>query len=432
MATFTANDVLLKHNNDVLSYAVDSVGNRKFQVFLDIYRSAFLYAEERKDSITCNKIVNDIVDTICTKSVPNGRFLEFDENKNVWYNVGTGAIPCQRARTGLLGLLGKTTSNEYHVDKPIVEMSKTKRARTMKALHFSEKKMRAVVNLNDDRFKVRNELLTRDTPSCTQLVEKKVTYKKINDKHVTLSDSVTSNIKGNGKEGRSTKRRKVTSREPEHVDVICGGVGDGILRIDTPGNRLFHSLINARQENYTKSDDKDKFKEVCKLIKLMQQICPTCRFVTKKENSDELVELSWQDIMEKTIHTICNPHTNNTFLSDMEIEAFITMHDDYTSDISSNDVSDAVKSADTAHTTVGMLSVKDEVPDDIFSAIIMEDNKTLCNKTIKVEDYLIDDSIHLTCDPEEADYLDVFFPDPVENINEFTAAEEFLESILVC
>ena len=96
---FTDNDVLLKHNDDILTYAVDSIGNRKFQIYLDIYRSTFLNAEQRKDSQTCSNIVNDIVNTICAKSVPNGRFLQFDEKKNIWYDVGTGAIPCQRART---------------------------------------------------------------------------------------------------------------------------------------------------------------------------------------------------------------------------------------------------------------------------------------------------------------------------------------------
>ena len=425
MVNFTANDVLLKHNNDVLSYAVDSVGNRKFQVYLDIYRSSFLFAEERKDSITCNKIVNDIVNTICTKSVPNGRFLEFDDKKNVWYDVGTGAIPCQRARTGLLGLLGKTTGNDYHVDKPIVAMSKTKRARTMKALHFSEKKLRAVINLNDDRFKLREQILIRDTPSCTPLVEMNASSKRTNDKHVTFDHSVKNNTKGTAKEGRATKRTKVTSHEVEHVDIICGGVGEGILHLDTPGNRLFHSLIHARQENYVKSDDKGKFKEVCKLIKFMQQICPTCRFVKHNENSKELIELSWQDIMEKTIQTICKPFTNE-FLLDKEIESFIVMHDNYTSDLSS-DAPDTITSVDINN---GLLTTKDEATDDIFSSIIMEDNKAQCDKSIRFEDYLIDENTHLTCNPED-DYLDVFFPEMDENIKEFAAAEEFLESILV-
>jgi len=93
MVEFTVNDVLLKHNNDVLSYAVESAGNRRFQVYIDLYRPVFQDAEERKDIKTCCNIVTDIVNTICLKSVPNGRFLEFDEKKNIWYNVGTGAIP---------------------------------------------------------------------------------------------------------------------------------------------------------------------------------------------------------------------------------------------------------------------------------------------------------------------------------------------------
>merc|ERR1712151_671837 len=160
--------------------------------------------------------------------------------------------------------------------------NKTKRARTMKALHFSEKQRRAVVNLKDDRFKPKEELLAYDA-TYTPLMEKKTSLKRPNEKHVTFSESVTK-VSKVSKDGRLSKRRKIKSREVQRVDVTCGGTGQGILNIDTPGNRLFHSLINARQKNYAISDDQDKFKEVCDVINLMQQICPSCRFVEQKEN----------------------------------------------------------------------------------------------------------------------------------------------------
>lgn len=427
---FTDNDVLIKHNDDILTYAVDSIGNRKFQIYLDIYRSTFLNAEQRKDSQTCSNIVNDIVNTICAKSVPNGRFLQFDEKKNIWYDVGTGAIPCQRARTGLLGLYGKTTSNEYHADKPIVEMSKTMRARTMKALHFSEKQRTAVINLNDDRFKLKEQLFTNHA-SCTPQLEKKPSYKRPREKHVAFSESVTKGSKINFKDGKLSKRRKITSREVQHVDVTCGGTGEGILNIDTPGNRLFHSLINARMKNYTISDDKDKFKEVCDVINLMQHICPSCRFVEEKGNPDDLLELSFQDIMEKTIQAFCNPFTHDD-LSATEIENFITsienkeIYDTFISD-TLNDAPDNVKHVDNK-----ALKIKDENPDDIFSSLIIEEKKMNSNKVIRpVEDYLKDENASFSCSQEQVDYLDVLFPEVTENINETTAAEEFLESILV-
>lgn len=467
MVSFTVNDVLLKHNNDVLSYAVDSVGNRKFQVYLDIYRSAFSYAEQRKDTVTCNKIVTDIVDTVCFKSVPNGRFLEFDEQKNVWYNVGTGAIPCQRARTGLLGLLGKTTSNDYHVDKPVIDMSKTKRARTMKALHFSEKKLRAVVNLNDERFKLKEQVLLDDAVSCVPLVEKKVTNKRPIEKRVTFAESVTSNCKSKDKDRSTTKRRKVASNEDEHVDVICGGSGEGILHLDTPGNRLYHSLINAREKHYSISNDKEKFQEVCKVIKLMQRICPSCRFVTQKVNSDEVTELDWQEIMEKTIQSFCNPCTTED-LSDKEIDKFMSSlkneetYNNYISD-ASNDVPEIIMSSElhgeslksdvhfpeevasditiqenrfndsTITTELPKSTVPkfEDVTDETFPTIIIHDDKVQSDKTGMVVDCLCDNASQVLTSQEQQDYLDVFFPEVDGNMQELTAADEFLRSILV-
>jgi len=468
MVEFTPNDVLLKHNNDVLSYAVDSIGNRKFQVYLDIYRSAFLYAEQRKDTVLCNKIVNDIVDTICFKSAPNGRFLEFDDKKNVWYNVGTGAIPCQRARTGLLGLLGKTTSNEYHVDKPVIDMSKTKRARTMKALHFSEKKLRAVVNLNDERFKVKEQVLLDDAASYAPLVEKKVPNKRPIEKRVTFAQSVLTNSKSNGTEGSAMKKRKVAVSEDEHVDVVCGGAGEGILDIDTPGNRLYYSLINARRKNYSVSDDKEKFQEVCKVIKLMQRICPSCRFVTKKETSGEIDELDWQDIMEKTIQSFCNPCKIEEDLSDNEIDNFISSMKDeesYDSYIagSENHVPDNVTSSDANAESIEAINPSpdevvseaiieekkfiddvmttdihhettincEEASDEVFPTIIVEDDKSQTNKTSEVVEYHVDDASHALTSQEQQEYLDVFFPEEDGNAQELTAADEFLRSILV-
>merc|ERR1712157_14210 len=108
-------------------------------------------------------IVTDIMKKICLASVPRGRFLEFDENLEVWYDVGVGAIPCQRVRMGLLGLTGDSTISGYNADRPIVTVSRIMRARTMKALHFSEKRFKeAVVNLNDDRFKLRESALFND------------------------------------------------------------------------------------------------------------------------------------------------------------------------------------------------------------------------------------------------------------------------------
>jgi len=400
MAEFTVNDVLLKHNDDVLSYAVESVGNHRFQVYLDLYRSDFQDAEERKDIKTCCNIVTDIVNTICSKSVPNGRFLEFDAKKNIWYNVGTGAIPCQRTRTGLLGLLSNSTSNEYHADKSIVEMSKTMRARTMKALHYNENKLRAVINLNDDRFKMKEQVLINDQ-AHTSTIENKGCSKRSTEEKIIFADSVKKCLV---KDETASKKRKYAQPEAQSMDIICGGIGEGILQTDTPGNRLFHSLVNARLKNYNVSDDNQKFKEVCKDIRFMQQICPSCQFLQRKENSKEWTELSWQDTMEKTIQSFCNPF--NEYLSDIEIENFITenpeLYDNYFCELP-NDAHDTM-----LYDHDDLNEIKVEFP--VYLAVITDECTSYSNKSVLNEAYVIEENVHLCCNQEQEDFLDVFFP----------------------
>lgn len=53
----------------------DHVGNNRLQVFLDLNRPAYVDAKQRSDLQECNKIVDAIVDTVCNKCVPRGRFL---------------------------------------------------------------------------------------------------------------------------------------------------------------------------------------------------------------------------------------------------------------------------------------------------------------------------------------------------------------------
>merc|ERR1712129_393922 len=84
-----------------------------------------------------------------------GRFLEFDKDLKEWRDVGSQAIPHHRAKMGLLGFISfEQIPIKFirHLERPIVIMSKEEKARTMKALHCSEEKLRTVVNLKDDRF----------------------------------------------------------------------------------------------------------------------------------------------------------------------------------------------------------------------------------------------------------------------------------------
>merc|ERR1712087_1090541 len=136
-----------------------------------------------------------------------------------------------------------------------------RRARTMKALHFGEKSLRAVVNLNDARFKLKEEaflldqmVIAVDTNSLDERPvnvsnkRKRVTFsEKINE--VTVQD-----------EGTIEKKRTSKINDFEK-NIICGGTGEGILNVENNGNILFLSLIEARRGIYTVSDDQAKFHE---------------------------------------------------------------------------------------------------------------------------------------------------------------------------
>merc|ERR1712176_1004703 len=137
--------------------------------------------------------------------IPNGRFLEYNEKKKVWYNVGTGAIPCQRVRIGLLNLVEDEMSNEDHFDKPIIEMTKTERARTMKALRCSEKQLRSSVNLKDARFEIKKELMVNRWSQNPNL------YSKVDRGQVTTEPS--------RKKRKSSKT--INEDEVTPFDIMC-------------------------------------------------------------------------------------------------------------------------------------------------------------------------------------------------------------------
>ena len=53
------------------------VGNQRFLVLLSLHRSRYLQADNiDDDDIMCTKIATDVLDLVCNKCIPNGRFFE--------------------------------------------------------------------------------------------------------------------------------------------------------------------------------------------------------------------------------------------------------------------------------------------------------------------------------------------------------------------
>merc|ERR1712228_393556 len=189
----------------------------------------------------------------------------------------------------------------------------------MKALHCGEKSLRTVVNLNDERFKVKDDAfylmeIIVDT-KCTDGSPVKVSNKR---KRVTFSETTKKTTEADERRtviGKDLKKKYsaiildrtlVNSKEFEK-NIICGRTGEGILNTENNGNILFLSLIEARRNIYTASNDHAKFQEVRQVMKLMKEISPSSKFVQYDNNiNQEFKELSWEDAMERTIHVFCN------------------------------------------------------------------------------------------------------------------------------
>jgi hypothetical protein len=65
---------------------INHVGNRRFLVFLNIYRQRYFDADEQGDEAECKRIVLEIIKTVRLQCVPQGRFLQQDA-KNRWHEM---------------------------------------------------------------------------------------------------------------------------------------------------------------------------------------------------------------------------------------------------------------------------------------------------------------------------------------------------------
>jgi len=52
------------------------VGNQRFRVLLSLHRSRYLQADKIDDDDMCTKIAKEVLDLVCNKCIPNGRFFE--------------------------------------------------------------------------------------------------------------------------------------------------------------------------------------------------------------------------------------------------------------------------------------------------------------------------------------------------------------------
>ena len=159
-SNITSYDILLRRHKDnhveLVSFA-DFVGNRRFQITLEINRSSYNQAIAQNDTEKCEKILNDIAHTICHECIPRGRFLEqvlrSTDNgiEAIWYDLGDGPLARERIRRGFLGLLFTPHTERIKLPDKIPAVK--------------EKKV-VNVNLGDKRFKI-NHTSDKSTSSIS-------------------------------------------------------------------------------------------------------------------------------------------------------------------------------------------------------------------------------------------------------------------------
>ena len=81
--------------------AVNHVGNNRFEVFLNLHGEGFNQALVNGDEEECDRIVDKIIDIVCHKCVPKGRFLEKTNDEIGWTCLGEGPLARMRVREAL-------------------------------------------------------------------------------------------------------------------------------------------------------------------------------------------------------------------------------------------------------------------------------------------------------------------------------------------
>lgn len=99
-------DVLVEASNEDGNFRLANehhVGNKRFEVFLNLHKESYQDAKKRGDNTACENIVSKILDIVCHKCIPNGRFLERVtefadgegggvEGEDQWMELGEGQL----------------------------------------------------------------------------------------------------------------------------------------------------------------------------------------------------------------------------------------------------------------------------------------------------------------------------------------------------
>lgn len=115
--TITNYDVLIdgSYEHGFRSMDDEHVGNKRFEVFLNLHRQEYEMAKINQNQGEMEHIVGRIIDIVCHKCVPKGRFLEKFairvEGESEWIDLGEGMLARHRVHQALGG---DSNQHQYH------------------------------------------------------------------------------------------------------------------------------------------------------------------------------------------------------------------------------------------------------------------------------------------------------------------------------
>lgn len=217
MLPLNSYDVIL--NNTASESCIDvsrCVGNARFLVIIAMHSSRFSDATRHGKIETCYEIVSQLINIICHQTSPQGRFFGCTKDQPL-KDLGVGKDLHDKIYQIMC---------HYHEE----QLTPIEKARFARANKIAIQKQKPV-NLNDDRFLVREDIL-KNHPNKRLKVEQNEKYRQIasrtvkdvND-HFYISDSLsastpdlsTESIESNFEDSFHIEERNVTLE----IDYLC-------------------------------------------------------------------------------------------------------------------------------------------------------------------------------------------------------------------
>jgi hypothetical protein len=263
-------DVLLDGGNEGAFQLIDTehVGNKRFEVFLNLHKEEYEKARVARNQEEMDRIVVKIVDIVCHKCIPNGRFLEKAaipiEGESEWMEIGEGELARRRLHQALNG-----------------DVSNKMPARSSKVFTKQDQKTDAAISKRRRRGSY-----ARLRRSISESMIFYSTLEKVNNEG---NGNINDNGGGDNRQnhGNSSKAWVNLSRMPnptlialppaptlslQPMDVVVAASRSSLANMGNPGNARFGILVSMHADNFVAAaGNNDKRREILNELKTVVQ-----------------------------------------------------------------------------------------------------------------------------------------------------------------